>query len=100
MCCVKETAGRESFSCEWTENRKFFDFFQKMQLTIFEGWCYNKRRQRNAAVAELADALDSGSSGGNFVEVQVLSAAPFFLGKRSRRFKKMDAAAYEMRKTK
>ena len=29
-----------------------------------------------AVVAELADALDSGSSGGNFVEVQVLSTAP------------------------
>ncbi len=29
-----------------------------------------------AAVAELADALDSGSSEGNFMEVQVLSAAP------------------------
>ena len=30
-----------------------------------------------AAVAELVDALASGASGGNPVEVQVLSAAPF-----------------------
>ncbi len=30
-----------------------------------------------AGVAELADALDSGSSEGNFVQVQVLSPAPF-----------------------
>jgi hypothetical protein len=30
-----------------------------------------------ADVAELADALDSGSSKGNLVEVQVLSSAPF-----------------------
>ena len=29
-----------------------------------------------AEVAESADALDSGSSEGNFVEVQVLSTAP------------------------
>ena len=31
---------------------------------------------RRADVAELADALDSGSSRGNSVEVQVLSSAP------------------------
>ncbi|SYX85156.1 protein of unknown function [Paenibacillus alvei] len=31
-----------------------------------------------AVVAELADALDSGSSGSNIVEVRVLSTAPYF----------------------
>ena len=30
----------------------------------------------NAGVVELADALDSGSSEGNFMEVQVLLPAP------------------------
>ena len=32
-----------------------------------------------AEVAELADALASGASGGNPVKVQVLSSAPYFL---------------------
>ena len=37
----------------------------------------NKRNiLQDALVAELADALDSGSSRGNSVEVQVLSGAP------------------------
>ena len=31
-----------------------------------------------ADVAESADALVSGTSGGNIVEVQVLSSAPYF----------------------
>ena len=31
----------------------------------------------NARVAELVDALDSGSSGGNPVQVRVLSRAPY-----------------------
>ena len=40
--------------------------------------CYDKVGTflLHAVVAELADALDSGSSEGNFMEVQVLSTAP------------------------
>ena len=38
-------------------------------------WVFNPQANQHADVAELADALDSGSSGGNPVEVQVLSSA-------------------------
>jgi hypothetical protein len=39
--------------------------------------CFTMERSNHPAdVAELADALDSGSSAGNGVEVQVLSSAP------------------------
>jgi hypothetical protein len=50
------------------------------ELSLFER-CITIRSSSNrplhADVAELADALDSGSSVGNDVEVQVLSSAPF-----------------------
>jgi len=38
---------------------------------------YNNVRSSHAGVAELADALDLGSSGSDPVEVQILSPAPF-----------------------
>jgi hypothetical protein len=40
--------------------------------------------KKHADVAELADALDSGSSGGNPVEVQVLSSALFTKTKKNK----------------
>jgi hypothetical protein len=39
-------------------------------------WFTMIKSRHLADVAELADALDSGSSVGNYVEVQVLSSAP------------------------
>ena len=38
---------------------------------------FSPSNRRCARVAELVDALDSGSSGGNPVQVRVLSRAPY-----------------------
>ena len=49
----------------------------KLWLIFSPGKRDEKKGQcKFAAMAESADALDSGSSEGNFVEVQVLLAAP------------------------
>ena len=54
-----------------------------------------RKANNSARVAELVDALDSGSSGGNPVEVRVLSCAPsLFQGlRRPGRFARMHPLA-------
>jgi hypothetical protein len=45
-------------------------------MFIFQKYCDIICIVINADMAELADALDSGSSEGNFVQVQILLSAP------------------------
>lgn len=48
-----------------------------MTKTVIKYYPFGEMRtHKHAGVAELADAQDSGSCGGNFVKVQVLSPAP------------------------
>ena len=61
----------------------FFEISKNFQKSVDRGrksWYYNNRRtevhNKYADVAELADALDSGSSGSNTVWVQIPSSAP------------------------
>ena len=47
---------------------------------------FNGKKLNNAGVAELADALDSGSSESNFMQVQVLFPAPAKLFAKAKSF--------------
>ena len=61
-----------------TSNASSAKIFEKSGLqSLVRSGDFAPRVFGNARVAELVDALDSGSSGGNPVQVRVLSRAPF-----------------------
>ena len=63
---------------EAEQKKEKLELFSKKNLTKPIGYdiMWNVRKRTYAGMAELADALDSGSSRGSSVKVQVLLPAP------------------------